>query len=397
MILGEKKVLAMPRGKRIPLYLLTVFLFWFAMYAYVPLLADSAEGLGASPAFAGIIIGAYGLTQLLLRIPLGILSDRTGKRKLFILAGMSLLLAGGATLLLSTSPVWLLFARIIYGMCACIWVTFTVLFSSYFPHEKTSQAISIVSMMNGAGVALSTLLGGLLARAWGTQATYWLSLGAGALGLLISFFIVEEKIARAPLSLKGLLAIGKNKSLLTASLLAIVMEFVNFGTFSGFTPLLARNLGAGEDVMGMLTTIGSLPNIVAPLLCAVFLHRKIGMRRCTLFSFFLLGASCILMPYAKSLPLLFTWQIVGGMGRGVLFVTLMALAIETVPPDNRATAMGFYQAIYGVGMTLGPIALGAIITTDNLAPGFWLAGLLAIVSILPALLFVRRDHALQRE
>lgn len=381
----------MPKGKRIPLYLLTVFLFWFSLYAYTPLLADSAESLGASTTFSGIIIGAYGLTQLLLRIPLGILSDRLNKRKLFLIAGSAILIAASAVPLLWVSPEGLLVARILFGASACVWVIFTVLFSSYFPLEKTSQSISIISMMNGIGVALSTLLGGIVARAWGVQAIYFLSLGSGALGFILCFFIKDEKVEREPLSLRELFKVGKDKALLTASLLAVVAEFINFGTFSGFTPLLARNLGADEAAMGLLTMLGSLPNIIAPLLCAVVLHRKVGMRRCTLLSFLLLGVSSIALPSAPTMIMLYVWQVVGGLGRGILFVTLMALAIESIPGERRSSAMGFYQAIYGIGMTLGPIVFGAMISPDNLAPGFVFAGILALVVLVPAFIFVRRD------
>ncbi|GAA3322733.1 hypothetical protein GCM10020331_043790 [Ectobacillus funiculus] len=38
--------------------------------------------------FVGLVLGSYGLTQMLLRVPLGIWSDRIGKRKVFILLGM---------------------------------------------------------------------------------------------------------------------------------------------------------------------------------------------------------------------------------------------------------------------------------------------------------------------
>lgn len=53
-------------------------LFWLSMYTYVPILALYAQRLGASYDMVGIIIGSYGLTQLLLRLPIGIASDAWG-------------------------------------------------------------------------------------------------------------------------------------------------------------------------------------------------------------------------------------------------------------------------------------------------------------------------------
>ena len=43
-------------------------LFWFAMYTYVPILTPYVEHLGGSLSMAGMVVGAYGLTQMLVRI-----------------------------------------------------------------------------------------------------------------------------------------------------------------------------------------------------------------------------------------------------------------------------------------------------------------------------------------
>jgi len=63
-----------------------------SLYAYVPILSPYAESLGASYKMVGMIIGSYGFTQMLLRIPLGIISDKMGNRKLFIISGIAFFL-----------------------------------------------------------------------------------------------------------------------------------------------------------------------------------------------------------------------------------------------------------------------------------------------------------------
>ena len=64
-------------------------LFWFSMYTYPMLLSGHVENaLGGTAADAGLVVGSYGLTQMLLRIPVGFLSDRARRRKPFIAAGM---------------------------------------------------------------------------------------------------------------------------------------------------------------------------------------------------------------------------------------------------------------------------------------------------------------------
>ena len=63
------------------LFCIVTGLFWFSLYAYVPQMTSFAKDMGASYKMIGIITGAYGLSQTLLRIPLGIASDVLNKEK----------------------------------------------------------------------------------------------------------------------------------------------------------------------------------------------------------------------------------------------------------------------------------------------------------------------------
>ena len=64
------------------LYVL-VFLYWFSLYVYTPIFSPYVVSQGVSLKMAGLIFGSYGFTQMLLRIPLGIFSDRIKTRKKF--------------------------------------------------------------------------------------------------------------------------------------------------------------------------------------------------------------------------------------------------------------------------------------------------------------------------
>jgi len=70
------------------LLMAAVACFWGALYLYVPILTPYAETLGASMTLLGLIVSSYGFSQLVLRIPVGIWSDRIGRRKPFIAAGL---------------------------------------------------------------------------------------------------------------------------------------------------------------------------------------------------------------------------------------------------------------------------------------------------------------------
>ena len=67
--------------------LISVVFFWLAQYVYTPFQTPYLTTLGLSSRFIGIIIGAYGISQMLLRIPVGVMADLGGTHKRQILIG----------------------------------------------------------------------------------------------------------------------------------------------------------------------------------------------------------------------------------------------------------------------------------------------------------------------
>ena len=114
------------------LFYIVVMMYWFSMYTYVPILSPYVEHLGGSLFMIGLVIGSYGFTQLLVRIPLGIWSDRIGKRKVFIIAGIACAILSCLGMALTTNVWVVLGLRSLAGVAAASWVAFTVLFASYY-------------------------------------------------------------------------------------------------------------------------------------------------------------------------------------------------------------------------------------------------------------------------
>ena len=83
---------------------LAIFMFWASLYMYVPILPTHARSLGAGEGQIGLILASYGLTQLLFRLPLGLLSDRLRRKKLFALIGALLVGASGLVMLGTRIP-----------------------------------------------------------------------------------------------------------------------------------------------------------------------------------------------------------------------------------------------------------------------------------------------------
>src|SRR5690554_4618827 len=119
-------------------------MYWFAMYTYVPILGPYVQHLGGSLSMVGLVVGSYGVTQMLVRIPLGIVSDRLGRRKPFVILGIAFALVSSLGLGLSNTPTWALLFRGLAGVAAGAWVVFSVLFSSYFPPGQASHVMGVI-------------------------------------------------------------------------------------------------------------------------------------------------------------------------------------------------------------------------------------------------------------
>lgn len=373
---------------RIPLFCIVTGLYWFSLYAFVPNLPTYAESLGSSHKMTGLILGSYGFTQMLVRIPLGIYSDTIGKRKIFILLGIIIAVISTLGMALFPAPGALLFFRGMTGVAAAAWVTFTVLFSSYFSIEDASKSLGYLNSFNALGQMVAMFLGGILAKKLGLRAPFFLSTVIGLFGLILGLGIVEKASQREPLDIDSLLTVGRERNLLIASGLAILIQILTFATVYGFTPVAAERLGADEFQRGLLTTLSTMPTIFASAMSGSIFAKRFGERRTIVAGFALFSLSCAMIPVIDNLKFLYMTEIVGGFARGLVFPLLMGLSIKAVDSDRRGTAMGFFQAIYGVGMFLGPVLVGFISDIAGLSWGFWVVSILGVTGSIISAIFV---------
>jgi predicted MFS family arabinose efflux permease len=369
-----------PYRSSILLSYLCTFLFWGAIYIYMPILTPYAKHVSGSLQAAGLVMGAYGLSQILLRIPLGVWSDRLRRRKPFILLGF--LLDGLANLgLLLSSNAWMLFFSVLTaGAAASMWVPFTVLYSSYFPLSQIAHSMSLLMGASRLAQITTNYAGGQIAEAWGWTAPFWVGGVLAILGLLLTNGISDVRPERgSDLTLQGVFRVGRNRMLLTVSFLCALMQSANFSTAYGFTPILAQQLGATKADLGVLLFWYMLPNTVATLLSGTYVRRYLSERSILVAGFLLISGAVLVTLLVSHLRLLYLVQAVNGIGVGLLFPILMGLSIQAVPRAQQATAMGFFQSLYAIGMSLGPILSGVCAQKMGLSSVFVLNGALGLV------------------
>ena len=367
--------------RRVLVFYAATMLFWFCLYTYVPILTPYVEHLGGSLFMAGLIVGSYGFAQLLVRVPIGIWSDRLGTRKVFLLAGFGFALASSLGFALSGSVWMALVSRALAGVAAGSWVAFTVLFAGYFPPDEAPKAMGVISFYTSAAQMAATALGGLAAQMYGWRAPFFLGAAGGLCGLLIALWIAEPKrAARSSLRAAELLKMGGEWPLLSVSLLAVLAQGVTFTTMFGFTPLYAAHLGADKGALGLLTLLSTLANAVAGYISGTLVARLVGERLTAAAGFFIGALGTAAIPLVHTVPLLLATQAVNGFGQGLSMPILMGLAIRSIASERRATAMGFFQAIYSLGMFGGPVFVGWAGGHIGLAGGFFCMSLVSLAA-----------------
>jgi MFS family permease len=185
---------------------------------------------------AGMIVGSYGLTQMVLRIPLGIASDLLKKRKLFVMIGFGLSIVASSGLSVvalcavgESVPEWLAAAALLFrgisGMTAATWVNFTVLYSSSCQGDQVAAAMSRIVVPQCGSQIIAMLLGAQLADRLGELYAFLLAAAAGIAGLIVMSMVRERPPAGAPVTLKSFAAVAKNRQLIIGTLLATIISW----------------------------------------------------------------------------------------------------------------------------------------------------------------------------
>ena len=342
------------------LFVLGTFFFWASLYTYVPILPAYVERLSGSVAIAAWVVGAYGLTQLVLRLPLGLWSDRVRARKPFVLAGFVLTIVSGIGMAVSRTPLLLFILRGLSGVGAAMWTPLTVLFAAYYTRANPQHAMTILQVTSGVAQIVAALLGGWVAGQWGWTATFYAGAALAVAGFACMAAVPDETREAPPrtVTLATVLRLVHNPAVRNASVVAALGQFGFYVTVNAFTPIYAVRLGASPEVLGVLAMVSLVPFTAAPLAGDALAVAGVRGRHLVFGGYLVVAFTTLAIPFIDSIPVLMLSQAIGGVGRGLAFPFLMSSAIQAVEPSERATAMGFFQATYAVGMTDGPWIAG---------------------------------------
>ena len=362
------------------------FLMWFSIYTYqsnfTPYMQDTLE---FTPFITGLVIGSYGLTQMLLRIPFGVLSDKLGTRKLFIIIGVAFTFISSFMLFMFDNFILVLIARASAGVAASTWVSFMVLFSSYYDKDKSVKASGTLNFFSSIGQLGGIICGSLLVSftLWRDRSAFLLAAIVGLAAFIFSFAIYEDRSKlniikkNEPAKFTDVLS---NRTLIIISLIGAVSQLITFSTIFGFTPAYAKDvLGIDTLQNGILMFFSYIPTAFGSLILSRFLSGRFKEYKLVITGMILLGATTILIPFTTHYYILIITQIIAGFGRGISFPLLMGLSIKKIQENQRGAAMGIFQAVYSFGMFFGPFITGLIKENFELGAAFIFLGTVCFV------------------
>ena len=160
----------------------------FGLFALLPVLAIFAADLqDATPALIGLAVGAYGLTQAVLQIPFGAISDRIGRIPVIVF-GLALFAAGSILAAQSDSIYGVIAGRLLQGAGA-ISATLTALLADATRESVRTRTMAIFGVAIGSSFLLALIIGPVIAAASGVRSLFWpaavLAVVAGLLLLLL--------------------------------------------------------------------------------------------------------------------------------------------------------------------------------------------------------------------
>ena len=351
------------------LYLAVTFLYFMALYLYMPTLPTYVASKTGNLALVGVILAQFGLWQAIIRLPLGIATDWLGKRKLFIMVGLVLAGVGAWVMGSADGSTGLFVGRAITGVAAATWVPLTVVFSSLFPAQEAIRATAIQTFVGSLGRVTGTSVTGLLNQFGGYSLAFMLAAGVAALAVVLMLPVRKKPQPTRRPSIASIGRLITRRDVLLPSLLAAVSQYANWAATFGFLPILAEGMGATDVMLSLLVSM-HIGVVIITNLGAAGLVNRMGARRLALIAFVLLAGGIGLAALAPSLAIVFVAQFLIAVAQGISYPVLMGMSIRDVADAQRNTAMGLHQSVYAIGMFAGPWLSGLLADAIGIRPMF---------------------------
>ena len=348
----------------------------FGLFALLPVLSLYAAGLeDATPLLIGLAVGAYGLTQAGLQIPLGALSDRVGRVPV-ILLGLAIFALGSVLAAVSDSIYGVIAGRLLQGAGA-ISATLTALISDATREEVRTRSMAIFGIGIGASFMLAMIAGPLIAAQFGVQSLFWVAAALAVVaGLLLK---LVPDIPRAASSASWNLMPAFRPDLLRIDFYVFLLHTIMTATFVALPFLLSRRLDmaltehwkfyVGSLLLSLLITV---PLIVKD-------ERRGRGRLIGIAVSLILGAQLLLTFLGFSMLPVFVALVLYFGGFNFLEAGLPARLSVLASSDVRGASLGVFSSAQFLGVFVGGLLGGRFLGQNRPGDVFFVCALLAAI------------------
>lgn len=381
------------RSRALLVVALTIFVDALIFGIIVPVLPLYTESRGFSNFQLGVIFSVYSAALLLLSVPIGIISDRYGKKRVMI-AGMLGLVITTICFAFSASFIALLTTRFLQGAAAAVtWVVGPALVADMYPPRERGGKMGLAMTGNSFGFLIGPAVGGFLYD-WGGYRTPFFTAAMLVVLILAAVVMSIKEPARSGQEQEktNLPALLRNQILLVSGGVILVAS-IGFGFIDPLLPgYFHEKFAATPAIIGIMFGAISATSIIAqPLFGA--LSDKLG--RVPLIVSGMVATACVL-PLLTFAPTIKTSMLVMA-GIGITFglmtspaAPLLADAISLQKgPAGYGAAFGLYNTAFSLGYIIGPLAGGAFVDVLGLRNLFWLYGII-LLCYLPVFLLGAR-------
>jgi len=326
----------------------------------VPVLPDLSRRLGASPTTIGLLFGIFGVSVLMISVPMGGRSDRTGRRGP-LLAGALGLAVSSAAFAISTTLPFLFLARFLQGAAdAVTWVVGLALVADLYAEDERGRIMGLVMAGTNIGFLAGPSLGGWLYEVGGPRVPYLVVAGL-ALLCAAGFWWIRPPVHRAVTEAVPFARLMRDRQVRVCALTIVL----GGGALALVEPTLSLHLadvaGLGPARIGMV--MGGAAVMSAMLHPGMGrLADRIDLRRLMLAGLGGIGLTLPLLSLADtfvSAAVVYAVFMVPVAAMVTPSLAYMASATTASGVRSFGVAYGIYNCAWATGLLLGPAIGGA--------------------------------------
>jgi MFS family permease len=317
---------------------------------------------GDDPALIGLAMGIYGLTQAMLQIPLGVASDRLGRKRVIIFGllifALGSLVAGSADTLMGV-----LAGRALQGAGA-VSAAVTALLADLTRDVVRTKAMALVGASIGLMFALSMVAAPLIAALIGLSGLFVLTAVLAVLGIaVVLWWVPSEPEILKDAGRGGLRQVMSNPALLRLNIGVFVLHAVQLAMWVAIPAFLVQ-AGLGKDEHWQIYLPAVLGSFL--LMGGVFRLERRGHLRAVFLSAIALIAlvQVALLWVSSGAPSVtgLAWLLFAFFcGFNVLEATQPSLVSRIAPASSRGAAMGVYNTLQSLGFFAGGVMGGQLV------------------------------------